>query len=159
MKSSGINLRSPVFGKGQSKSKPQEDIVTQVEIPMTCKDVSRMITWKEIRARDHDRPWFVVKGNVYDGTPFLKEHPGGPDSILLAASDDATEDFIAIHSSEGRAKLAEVSSWTTSTTNSTAHTKSQVSYRNPCQLRGRSFKRSSACCTGGRSCGSEAVPA
>lgn len=76
---------------------------------MINKEVSRIISWAEIRAQDRAKPWFVVKGNVYDGTPFLKEHPGGPDSILLAASDDATEDFMAIHSPEGRAKLAEVS--------------------------------------------------
>jgi nitrate reductase (NAD(P)H) len=75
---------------------------------MTRDDVTRLITWEEIRAQDLAKPWFVVRGNVYDGTAFLKDHPGGPDSILLVASEDATEDFIAIHSMEGRAKLAEV---------------------------------------------------
>jgi nitrate reductase (NAD(P)H) len=76
---------------------------------MTKEGVTRVITWDEIRAQDPAKPWFVVNGNVYDGTSFLKDHPGGPDSILLAASEDATEDFMAIHSMEGRAKLAEVS--------------------------------------------------
>ena len=55
-----------------------------------------------------EQPWFVVRGEVYDGTPFLTAHPGGPDSIFLVAGEDATEDFLAIHSAEGRAKLAEV---------------------------------------------------
>jgi Cytochrome b5-like Heme/Steroid binding domain len=38
-------------------------------------------------------------------TPFLKEHPGGVDSILLAAGDDVTEEFDAIHSKKAKAML------------------------------------------------------
>lgn len=49
-----------------------------------------------------------MKGEVYDGTAFLKEHPGGADSILLVAGEDATEDFMAIHSPDGKLKLADV---------------------------------------------------
>lgn len=70
--------------------------------------VDRKITPEELAAQDKQRPWFVVRGEVYDGTPFLKEHPGGADSILLVAGEDASEDFIAIHSADGRAKLANV---------------------------------------------------
>lgn len=44
---------------------------------------------------------------VYDATEYLNEHPGGPQSITLVAGDDATEDFMAIHSSDARRKLAE----------------------------------------------------
>ena len=42
---------------------------------------------------------------MYDGTPFLKEHPGGGDSILLVAGTDATEEFNAIHSDKAKAQL------------------------------------------------------
>jgi nitrate reductase (NAD(P)H) len=35
---------------------------------------------------------------VYDATPFLEDHPGGADSIIIVAGQDATEDFNAIHS-------------------------------------------------------------
>lgn len=42
---------------------------------------------------------------VYDGTPFLKEHPGGADSILLVAGTDATEEFNAIHSEKAKKQL------------------------------------------------------
>lgn len=35
-------------------------------------------------------------------------HPGGADSILLAAGEDASDDFLAIHSIDGRQKLAQV---------------------------------------------------
>lgn len=42
------------------------------------------------------QPWFVLEGEVYDGTAFLDEHPGGAQSILSAAGTDATEEFMAI---------------------------------------------------------------
>jgi len=42
--------------------------------------------------------WFVVKGNVYDSSAYNKDHPGGVDSILMVAGEDATVDFEAIHS-------------------------------------------------------------
>ena len=48
-----------------------------------------------------------MDGEVYDGTEYLKDHPGGADSILLVAGDDATEDFMAIHSTDAKKMLAE----------------------------------------------------
>ena len=42
---------------------------------------------------------------MYDATPFLKEHPGGADSVLLVAGTDATEEFDAIHSSKAKEQL------------------------------------------------------
>lgn len=50
----------------------------------------------------------MVKGEVYDGTPYLQEHPGGADSIIMVAGDDATEDFMSIHSIDAKIKLREV---------------------------------------------------
>ncbi|KAL6851839.1 nitrate reductase [Trichoderma novae-zelandiae] len=50
-------------------------------------------------------PWFVVEGHVYDGTAFLLSHPGGEQSIRLAAGEDATEDFMAIHSMDAKKML------------------------------------------------------
>lgn len=47
-----------------------------------------------------DDCWFVVKGKVYDSTPFLEDHPGGASSILITAGTDCTEDFEALHSSK-----------------------------------------------------------
>ena len=54
------------------------------------------------------RPSFDVLDNalqVYDATSFLKEHPGGGDSILLVAGTDATEEFDAIHSEKAKKQL------------------------------------------------------
>ena len=42
--------------------------------------------------------WIVVNEKVYDCTPYLKEHPGGAESIMINAGAESTEDFEAIHS-------------------------------------------------------------
>lgn len=52
-------------------------------------------------------PWFVVEGHVYDGAGFLTSHPGGEQSIRLVAGEDATEDFMAIHSMDAKKLLKE----------------------------------------------------
>lgn len=40
----------------------------------------------------------MVNKKVYDVTQYLKKHPGGVQSILMNAGDDASDDFTAIHS-------------------------------------------------------------
>ena len=49
----------------------------------------------------------VICEQVYDATPFLRDHPGGGDSILIVAGTDATEEFNAIHSDKAKAQLLE----------------------------------------------------
>ncbi|KAI3948289.1 hypothetical protein MKW92_004398 [Papaver armeniacum] len=49
-----------------------------------------------------DSAWIIVHGNVYDCTRFLKDHPGGADSILINAGTDCTEEFDAIHSDKAK---------------------------------------------------------
>eukprot|EP00438_Fugacium_kawagutii_P008612 Skav234208 [mRNA] locus=scaffold2795:104843:106986:- [translate_table: standard] len=59
------------------------------------------IRMEEVKKHDNEKSaWFVVKGKVYDATPYLQHHPGGASAILLVAGMDATEDFEAVHSSE-----------------------------------------------------------
>ncbi|THH09687.1 hypothetical protein EW146_g8611 [Bondarzewia mesenterica] len=78
------------------------------EVVMTKEGVHRVIKLKELKAHSvESEPWFVVNGEVYNGTAFLDKHPGGPDSIALFAGDDASEDFIAIHSAVAKGQLAE----------------------------------------------------
>ncbi|CAJ1396652.1 unnamed protein product [Effrenium voratum] len=58
------------------------------------------ITMEEVAKHNNEKScWFVVKGQVYDGTPYLEDHPGGASSMLLAVGIDASEDFEAVHSS------------------------------------------------------------
>ena len=67
------------------------------EIVMTKAGLSKTITIDELRKHDTaEAPWFAIAGEVYDGTPFLKEHPGGATSIITAAGLDSGDEFMAI---------------------------------------------------------------
>src|SRR3569833_2811270 len=67
------------------------------EIRMTKDGVDHTVTIDELRKHDgDDQPWFVVNGQVYDGTKFLEGHPGGATSIIGAAGQDVTEEFMTI---------------------------------------------------------------
>ncbi|CAJ1961681.1 unnamed protein product [Cylindrotheca closterium] len=59
----------------------------------------KLFSMDEIRKHntEHDC-WIVVKDRVYNATEYLELHPGGADSIIINAGEDATEDFVAIHS-------------------------------------------------------------
>jgi len=64
---------------------------------MTKDSVQNIIGIEELREHDTaESPWFVVNGEVYDGTAFLPGHPGGAQSIISAAGMEAMEDFMAI---------------------------------------------------------------
>ncbi|KAF3397953.1 Nitrate reductase [NADPH] [Penicillium rolfsii] len=69
------------------------------EISMKKEGVNRQISLKELKDNSSgEKPWFVVNGEVYDGTGFLEGHPGGAISITSSAGLDVSEDFLAIHS-------------------------------------------------------------
>ncbi|KAJ5682444.1 Eukaryotic molybdopterin oxidoreductase [Penicillium macrosclerotiorum] len=69
------------------------------EINMKREGVNRQIDLAELKANSsEEKPWFVVNGEVYDGTAFLEGHPGGAISITSSAGLDVSEDFNAIHS-------------------------------------------------------------
>ncbi|CAL4967210.1 unnamed protein product [Urochloa decumbens] len=63
-------------------------------------------TMSEVRRHTSpDSAWIIVHGHIYDCTGFLKDHPGGADSILINAGTDCTEEFDAIHSDKARGLL------------------------------------------------------
>ena len=67
---------------------------------------SAQYTMSEVRRHaSKESAWIVVHGHVYDCTAFLKDHPGGADSILINAGSDCTEEFDAIHSDKAKALL------------------------------------------------------
>lgn len=82
---------------------PKVDVRTLMEDPAKSTHIVSAEEFRE-HANEHS-PWFVVNGHVYDGTPFLKEHPGGGESITLVAGEDATEDFMAIHSLDAKRRM------------------------------------------------------
>jgi nitrate reductase (NAD(P)H) len=107
VKKAGGDLTNGHWGEqisGQTELEPLE--LAEDQVKMTSDDVKRSVTIEEVRKHDgSDNPWFVVGGEVYDGTSFLSEHPGGGQSIISAAGTDATEEFIAIHSEVARAMM------------------------------------------------------
>eukprot|EP00268_Persea_americana_P059286 TRINITY_DN7256_c1_g1_i8.p1 TRINITY_DN7256_c1_g1~~TRINITY_DN7256_c1_g1_i8.p1 ORF type:complete len:425 (+),score=90.04 TRINITY_DN7256_c1_g1_i8:509-1783(+) len=67
---------------------------------------SHQLPMSEVKKhRSPDSAWIIIHGHVYDCTKFLKDHPGGTDSILINAGSDCTEEFDAIHSDKAKAML------------------------------------------------------
>jgi len=47
--------------------------------------------------------WIIIHGKVYNVTPFLEEHPGGPEVLENHGGHDATQDFEDVfHSPKAR---------------------------------------------------------
>ena len=69
---------------------------------------ARQVKLSEVRKhKTADSCWIIVRNKVYDCTPFLDDHPGGADSILINGGMDSTEEFDAIHSAKAQAMLEE----------------------------------------------------
>ncbi|KAF8967746.1 nitrate reductase [Flammula alnicola] len=108
VKDEGRDPSMPDFSVKNELSEKVVEKPTPAPISMTKPGNSRKVTLKDLKAHaTAEHPWFVVHGEVYDATNYLDEHPGGPDSITLMSGEDATEDFMAIHSSDARKRLAE----------------------------------------------------
>lgn len=99
VKKAGGNLANGNWGErlsGEVETEVSQEEPAK-EICMTNKNVNRKITIEELREHDGEvEPWFVVNGEVYDGTNYLEGHPGGAASIFGAAGQDASEEFLAI---------------------------------------------------------------
>jgi nitrate reductase (NAD(P)H) len=96
VKKAGGNLLNGFWGESTGKEEPEPE-VKPAEIKMTKNGVNKVIDIDELRKHDKaDSAWFVVNSEVYDGTGFLKDHPGGAQSIISAAGMDATDEFMAI---------------------------------------------------------------
>ena len=40
--------------------------------------------------------WIVIDNNVYDVSTFLDDHPGGPETIIALAGQDATAQYVSV---------------------------------------------------------------
>ena len=98
VKKAGGDLSNGFWGENRGgDDNEQVEAEPEREICMTDPNVQREITLRELKEHDSEtEPWFVVNGEVYDGAPFLEGHPGGAASIVAAAAQDATEEFVAI---------------------------------------------------------------
>ncbi|KAL8353684.1 hypothetical protein RB601_003494 [Gaeumannomyces tritici] len=112
IKKAGGNLSNGFWGEkttsdddGQAAATAEEPAK---EICMVDKSADRQITMEELKKHEsEDQPWFVVNGQVYDGTKFLEGHPGGAASIVGAAGQDVSEEFLTIHSENAKAMMPE----------------------------------------------------
>lgn len=96
VKKAGGDLTNGKWGESIEGEQPRQPEIVE-EINMRKEGLNKEITIQELKyCSTAERPWFVVKGEVYDGTGFLEGHPGGSQSIISAAGMDATEDFLAI---------------------------------------------------------------
>lgn len=100
VKKAGGNLTNGYWGDRVSEEIDADAQASQEPekvICMTDPKVDRIISLEEFKAHNgEEEPWFVVEGHVYDGTPYLEAHPGGATSIINAAGQDATEEFMTI---------------------------------------------------------------
>ncbi|KAL3613509.1 hypothetical protein CASFOL_042654 [Castilleja foliolosa] len=56
-----------------------------------------------------DDCWLIISGKVYNVTPFLEEHPGGDEVLIMATGKDATADFEDVgHSDDAQEKMKEL---------------------------------------------------
>jgi nitrate reductase (NAD(P)H) len=101
VKKAGGNISNGFWGEKRAGEDAAEVVEEPAkEISMVDNKVARQITVDELRQHSgEDQPWFVVNGQVYDGTPFLEGHPGGAASITNAAGQDVSEEFLAIRKS------------------------------------------------------------
>jgi nitrate reductase (NAD(P)H) len=107
VKKAGGNLANGFWGEKLEGEQPVVPTEEQAkEISMVKEGLKNPITIDELRKHDkEEQPWFVVSGEVYDGTDFLNQHPGGAQSIISAAGLDSSEEFLAIHSETAKAMM------------------------------------------------------
>ncbi|KAK3398690.1 nitrate reductase [Sordaria brevicollis] len=107
VKKEGGNLANGFWGEkipGAEETVVEKEPVKEISI--VDDKVTRLITLDELREHEgEEEPWFVVNGQVYDGTPFLEGHPGGAASITGAAVQDVSEEFLAIHSENAKGMM------------------------------------------------------
>lgn len=99
VKAAGGNLTNAHWGEttGTSSTNQLPPPPEPPKIEMKNPSMTRLISIDELKAHESDsEPWFVLDGAVYDGAPYMKEHPGGAASITATAGMDVTAEFMAI---------------------------------------------------------------
>jgi cytochrome b involved in lipid metabolism len=56
---------------------------------------------------NHKDCWISIHGIVFDITPFLNEHPGGPDVIVSCSGKDCTHDFEDVGHTDSARRIAD----------------------------------------------------
>ncbi|RPA71696.1 nitrate reductase [Ascobolus immersus RN42] len=103
-KREGRNLVDGYWGKGPAAASAAA-VEVQDEVKMTNPASTRVVEYEELVAEREGSYLFVVNGEVYDGASYLEGHPGGAQSIISAAGQDVSEEFLAIHSESAKAMM------------------------------------------------------
>ncbi|KFX98013.1 hypothetical protein V490_02496 [Pseudogymnoascus sp. VKM F-3557] len=107
VKKEGGDLTNGSWGQRSNGEAPKAPTIVE-EIDMRAKGLNKSIDIEELKKHSGPKsPWFVVNGEVYDGTRFLDGHPGGAQSIISAAAMDVSEEFLAIHSETAKAMMSD----------------------------------------------------
>ncbi|KAL7665828.1 Cytochrome b5 heme-binding domain-containing protein [[Candida] zeylanoides] len=99
----GGDAQAGAQGEAASARPPASEAPSATEHPTPTPNDQFEIPAKEFTAEEvakHNTRsdcWCIVKNVVLDLTHFLKDHPGGEDSILNFAGKDATESFDMLH--------------------------------------------------------------
>jgi hypothetical protein len=71
--------------------------------PTAAATVAASYTMAQVSAnKSAAKCWSVINGDVYDLTKWINSHPGGAGAILSLCGTDGTQDFNAMHRSQGR---------------------------------------------------------
>ena len=71
--------------------------------PTAAATVAASYTMAQVSAnKSAAKCWSVINGDVYDLTKWINGHPGGAGAILSLCGTDGTQDFNAMHRSQGR---------------------------------------------------------
>ena len=71
--------------------------------PTAAATVAASYTMAQVSAnKSASKCWSVINGDVYDLTKWISAHPGGAGAILSLCGTDGTQDFNAMHRSQGR---------------------------------------------------------
>lgn len=90
------------MSKEKKLGKSMEVMKRSVSTPF-MNTASKVFSMSEVKKHNSaESAWIIVHGHIYDCTRFLKDHPGGADSILINAGTDCTEEFEAIHSNKAK---------------------------------------------------------
>lgn len=107
---SGISLLAPKSSAPiVVPSQPGQPMMNNSAMPNVQTDTSGMMhmgggyTMAEVSKHNSvSSCWSVVSGSVYDLTPWIFQHPGGPDAILFLCGIDGTSAFNDQHGGQRR---------------------------------------------------------
>ncbi len=71
--------------------------------PAPSEPTVKTYTMAEIATHNNEQScWTMIRGNVYDLTSWIGEHPGGARAILSLCGGDGTQAFVDQHGGQGR---------------------------------------------------------